>query len=104
MARVRLWCSRFHLQLGSLRKDRPAPLLFECDFEGSTDSVDTVICLGWRDDLEADWQSGVIESVGQAKRWDACEVRGDGRNVVEVHRNRIVELVTELERRGGRRR
>ena len=56
-----------------------------------------------RDDLQPDGQAVLRrEADGQAHRGVAGEVHGDGGHVVEVHRQRIVELLAQLERGGGR--
>lgn len=47
--------------------------------------------------LEADGEAGFCEAAGEADAGEAGEVGGDGVQVFEVHRERVVGLFTEFE-------
>ncbi len=67
--------------------------------------VEARVRAGGRHELDPDGEAVLgREPDGEADAGDAREVRRDRREVVEVHGQRVVELLAELERRGGRRR
>ena len=80
-----------------------APLVDQRRLEGRAHEVHPVVLHRRRQDLDAGRQAVLV---GQAARHrdagHAREVGGDGRQVVEVHRQRVVELLAELERRRRR--
>src|SRR5260370_32705309 len=55
--------------------------------------------------LQRDGKSGRAEPAGNAHLWQTGEVTGQGKNVHEIHRQGMVELLAQLEggdRRSGR--
>ena len=89
---------------GALSEQRAVPGVLQQRLERRAHPVQPVVGLGRRQDLEPDRQAVVGQSRRQRHPGDAGQVRGDRRDVVQVHRQRVVELLAELERRGRRRR
>ena len=99
------------MSVGHRRHDRPRAwsssgpphLSMQCRLEGRADAVQPVVGHRRRQDLYA---GGEAVLVGQAARHrdagHAGQVGRDGGQVVEVHRQRVVDLLPELERRRRR--
>src|SRR6478672_150262 len=85
-------------QLGRTVEDRTAPAVDEGLLEGGAHGVEPLV-LGRRgEDLDAGREAVLVGETrrdGHARH--AGEVGRDRRDVVEVHRHRVLELVTELE-------
>ncbi len=95
---------RAHLLVQLLGIEHPtAPLLLEQGLQRSADAVEPVVGHRGSEHLEADRQVVLRGEPGRHREpRDAGQVGRDGGDVVEVHRQRVVELLPQPER--GRRR
>ena len=84
--------------------ERAAPLLEQQPLERRGGVVEPVVGLQRREELDADGQAVLGQAGGQREAGHAGQVGRDGGDVLEVHRQRVVELLPQPERRRRRRR
>src|SRR5690606_28521705 len=98
-------CSEFFTkgEVGGAADQRVTPLLLEQRLQRGTGAVQANVLAGGRHELDAGGQTVFRrEPHGQSHAGNPGEVGRDGGRVVEVHGQRVFELLPQLER-GGRR-